>query len=117
MQGCIYLLKCGHLLLSTNFTTRYGEIDIISFYNNCFHFVEVKAWKNVSIDPIFSLNSKKRQRMKQVAREFLLNLHQKKVAPAFRLPDIFNRNPWDISMSFDLLIVRQQYVEYRPGLF
>ena len=44
-KACEYLQSCGYTLLSRNFRTRRGEIDIIAFDKETLVFVEVKYRK------------------------------------------------------------------------
>ncbi len=42
-----YLLNKGHQIISTNFHSKYGEIDIISKYQDCIYIYEVKLRKTL----------------------------------------------------------------------
>lgn len=42
-----YLIAKGHEILEQSYRCRTGEIDIISLYGNCIHFVEVKTRSGV----------------------------------------------------------------------
>ena len=45
-MACIYLLKKGYSILSRNYHSRFGEIDIIAKEKDCVVFVEVKTRTN-----------------------------------------------------------------------
>ena len=38
-----YLISKGHMILERGYRSKTGEIDIISYFNGCIHFVEVKT--------------------------------------------------------------------------
>lgn len=39
----MFLVKQGFLIIDRNYSTRFGEIDIIALKNNRYHFIEVKT--------------------------------------------------------------------------
>jgi len=55
-----------------NFTTKFGEIDIISLYNKILIFVEVKLrrCKNFGV-PQSSVHQRKREKIKKIAKFYL----------------------------------------------
>ena len=67
-----YLIKNNYLILTHNFFTRFGEIDIIAQKHNTIHMVEVKLQsKQMHIDSLFKLNLAKRKRMVLAAQLFI----------------------------------------------
>lgn len=38
-----FLRACGYVIIGTNLYSKYGEIDILTFKNNCYHIFEVKS--------------------------------------------------------------------------
>lgn len=42
-QAEMFLVKQGFSIIERNFSTRFGEIDIIALLNNCYYFFEVKT--------------------------------------------------------------------------
>ncbi|MBU0631836.1 YraN family protein [bacterium] len=42
-KACEYLLQNGYIIVERNFFSKFGEIDIIAFKDEVFHFVEVKS--------------------------------------------------------------------------
>lgn len=42
-KACEYLQKLGYVIVEQNFYAKMGEIDIIAFKDNVYHFVEVKS--------------------------------------------------------------------------
>lgn len=53
-----FLMKHGFSVISTNYRTHYGEIDIVTQKDNKLHFVEVKSIKVRDFDHISSLHVK-----------------------------------------------------------
>lgn len=45
-KACEYLQKHGYTIIDTQYTSRFGEIDIIATYKHFVVFVEVKLRKN-----------------------------------------------------------------------
>ncbi|MEN9551858.1 MAG: hypothetical protein RI935_235 [Candidatus Parcubacteria bacterium] len=48
-----FLVKLGFSVISKNFRTKHGEIDIIAKKDNIFHFIEVKSIKVISLDSVY----------------------------------------------------------------
>lgn len=74
-----YLIKKGYEIITTNFYTRSGEIDIITKNENEIIFIEVKTRTNYNYGrPSESINKNKKKHMKNTARRFLsLNNYSK----------------------------------------
>ena len=67
-----YLGNKGYKIITTNFYTKRGEIDIIAQKDNCIFFVEVKTRSNLKFGtPAMSVNSIKKKHIKSVAKTFL----------------------------------------------
>lgn len=55
-----YIREMGHEIISKNFYSPYGEIDIISFYKGKIRFVEVKYLSKINkIMPVEKINLSK----------------------------------------------------------
>jgi|GEM_PF-1329108 len=68
----------GHTILSTNFRSRRGEIDIISFLEGKVFFWEIKAWnQKIDYHPLEIFHETKKRKMRKEAERYL-NIH-----PAF----------------------------------
>jgi putative endonuclease len=52
-----YLKNKNFKIVKTNFYTKFGEIDIIAFKDNVFHFIEVKSGKN--FEPVYNITPQK----------------------------------------------------------
>jgi len=69
-----YLIKKGYKILTINFRSRFGEIDIIASKNNTLVFVEVKLKiGEESGQPEEMINLKKINQIKKIAEIFLQN--------------------------------------------
>ena len=67
-----FLKKKGYKIITTNFKTKFGEIDIIAKDKNTFVFVEVKRRETLKFGrPIEAINYKKEQTIKKVAEYYL----------------------------------------------
>jgi len=67
-----HLLGLGYRLVERNFLCKLGEIDIVATHGNELVFVEVRSRKSAkSLDPIFSVNRKKQQRIVRAAQVYL----------------------------------------------
>jgi putative endonuclease len=62
-QAVEFLKKNQFSICMRNFTTRFGELDIIAKKNERFHIKEVKYQTNPIIDSLFKINPRKRKRM------------------------------------------------------
>jgi len=57
-----------------NFTTKFGEIDLICLYNNSIIFVEVKVRRNKKFGvPQSSVDKSKQKKIKKIAKFYLYN--------------------------------------------
>lgn len=64
--------KQGYKIISRNFKTPLGEIDIIAKHNETIVFIEVKTRESVSFgQPFEAVNSSKQQKMANVAMVYL----------------------------------------------
>jgi putative endonuclease len=67
-----YLKNCGWTILTRNFRTKSGEVDIIGLDGDNVVFVEVKFWPVFSLGDLeYSINPKKRRKIIRVSREYL----------------------------------------------
>ena len=68
-----YLRKKGYRILSRNFRTRRGEVDIVCGTGNRTVFVEVKTWTTMGADQLGrAIDREKQRRIVAAARQFLL---------------------------------------------
>ena len=73
--ACAYLCKQGLEVLSRNFRTRFGEIDLIMNDGDCVVFVEVRSRRRGGwVSPIESVDVRKQRRLLASAEVFLHRL-------------------------------------------
>jgi putative endonuclease len=65
-----FLEKKGFKIIEFNYYCKGGEIDIIAFKNNAFHFIEVKSGKN--FEPIYNITPKKISNITKCIYRYLL---------------------------------------------
>ncbi len=76
-RACNYLISKGYTILTRNFRTRFGEIDIIAKDGTCIVFVEVKMRSNTLYGlPKEAITSKKIQKISFAASFYLKSIHQ-----------------------------------------
>ena len=84
-----FLQESGYLILSRNYRTRSGEIDIIAFFEQQIVFVEVKSWNRNSIaDLEYSIDRRKQRRLLQTAKHFMA-MHPEYQAERIRFDIVF----------------------------
>jgi len=64
-----FLKKKGFNIITKNFYCKGGEIDIIAFKDDVFHFIEVKSGKN--FEPIYNVTPKKIKNITKCIYKFL----------------------------------------------
>lgn len=68
-----YLIERGYTLVTRNFKAHPGEIDLVMTSGCDLVFIEVKAWKNLSVmDLEQSINWRKRRRIIATSQVFML---------------------------------------------
>lgn len=97
-----YLKKLGYKLLACNYTTKYGEIDIIAQYKTMLVFIEVKYRKNHSmVTAQQSVSKNKQTRIIKAAQHYLR----------------YHRQAYD-QMQFDVIAVADKNrIEHIPNAF
>lgn len=95
-----YLELEGYDLISTNYHTRYGEIDIVTIKDNVIYFIEVKTRSSNSFGmPEDSISSAKREKLLITASLFLEENPD--------LPDVW---------QFDLITIEGKYHSNNPKI-
>jgi len=78
-----YLQGIGFKIIEKNFSTRFGEIDLITVKNNCLVFVEVKLRVGEEFGtPEELINKRKISQVRRMAEMFLLK--NKKMANTYQ---------------------------------
>jgi putative endonuclease len=72
-----FLNKHKFNILKHNYYCKYGEIDIIAIKNYEYYFIEVKSVSTQFINPIYKLNSKKKERIYKSSLDFLSKIKYK----------------------------------------
>ena len=88
--AAVFLLEeKGMQILSKNFRSRSGEIDIIALEGETIVFVEVKTWSSYGMDALEqAIDAKKQRKIIETSKYFLL-LHRKYRYMAVRFDVIF----------------------------
>jgi len=107
--ACEYLQKMGHVILERNWTGGHLEIDIISFYENALHFVEVKSrTAPTTAEPEDNVTAVKQNRLCNAALKYVHDVEGRKI-------------PFDAEVVFDVITVvfdkGDTYITYYPQAF
>lgn len=97
-QSCEFLKNLGYEILTVNYHSRYGEIDIIAKENNCLVFAEIKTRKNN-----FYGN----------AAEYVTHSKQKKI---IQTAEKYIENNPDTELRFDVIEVYYRQIYGTPVL-
>ncbi len=95
-KAAIFLKKRGFKIIKRNFYCKGGEIDIIAYKDNTFHFIEVKSGEN--FEPIYNITYKKLNRIIKCAK-FYVQKH--KISSAF---------------CIDAIIIKKDIIEFIENL-
>jgi len=83
------LEMAGMNIITRNFRSKMGEIDIIALDGETLVFVEVKAWSALGIENLsYSLNPKKQNRIIETAKYFL-SVYRQYYGRAIRFDVVF----------------------------
>ena len=71
-----YLQSLGYTILCRNYTSEYGEIDIIAYDGRTYAFIEVKMRSDTEVQklygrPMRAVNSAKKQRILKTAKQYI----------------------------------------------
>ncbi len=92
-----YLEKQGMEVVKTNFTCRFGEVDIIAQEDSVMVFVEVRSrWNNPAYTPEESVTPEKTRRMYRVASYYLQKVVGKEISSRFDLVTVTLNNSREI---------------------
>ena len=64
-----YLKEHNYKIVTTNFYSKFGEIDIIAYKDNTFHFIEVKSGLN--FEPIYNITPSKLNKIIKTAKYYI----------------------------------------------
>lgn len=90
-----FLLRYGYCIISTNYRTKYGEIDVIAQKDNKLRFVEVKSVKVRSFDHLNTLHVKPednftRDKWRKLVTTVKIYLQNRGIAP---------ETPWQMDLA------------------
>ncbi len=98
--ACLWLWFHGYRILSRNYHSRFGEIDIIAKKCGVISFVEVKArGKNMLSTPASAVNVYKQQKIIKTANQYIMR----------------SQNP-DADYSFDVIEVTRGRFLYKINI-
>ncbi len=84
--ACEFLKLHSYKILTRNYRTRFGEIDIIAKSNNIFVFLEVKTKTDTDFGtPAEMINKKKQQKLKKLALAYLQEQELSPEEKSFRI--------------------------------
>ncbi|MCR6594423.1 YraN family protein [Campylobacter insulaenigrae] len=69
--ACIYLKNLGFEILERNFSSKFGEIDIIAIKNEILHFIEVKTTKG-NYEVSYRLDHKKYMKLVKTIKYYFM---------------------------------------------
>lgn len=83
-QALEYLQLQGFSILRQNFTSKYGEIDIVAQENGTLVFVEVKSYKENSLmDPLEAITPSKIKKLLKTARYYMMRFYSEEPPSRF----------------------------------
>ncbi len=72
-KALLYLKDKGYFIVTKNFKSKFGEIDIIASKDRCLYFIEVKTRTNIAKGmPYEAVNSTKIKHIEMAAKYYLL---------------------------------------------
>ncbi|RAX54184.1 hypothetical protein CCY99_04000 [Helicobacter sp. 16-1353] len=87
-----YLIDSGFSIITSNYYTKYGEIDIIALKNGVYHFIEVKSGDN--FEPLLNVTSKKLDKIIKSISLYLSN------------------NNLDVAYCIDVITIKKDKIEF-----
>lgn len=85
-----YLIKNGYKILTTNYSCRFGEIDIIAMDKECLVFIEVKTRTSGKYGhPENAVNYWKKKHLELTARNYIDYKHMGNYIARFDVVEVF----------------------------
>lgn len=101
-KAAAYLENLGYTILTRNFRSSCGEIDIIALEGDCVVFIEVKAWKHYAVDNLeLAVTSQKMRRIIETAKFFIS----------------VNREYNELSIRFDVIFIQSNGIQHLVEAF
>ena len=82
-----HLERLGYTIVTRNYRTRFGELDIVARDRDALVFVEVKTRRH-GASPLEFLSPRKRQQVRSMARSYLLATADRPYSPEVRFDAI-----------------------------
>ncbi len=87
-----YLKKQGYKIVTTNFKTLFGEIDIVARNKDTIVFIEVKARSNISMaEPKEYVDERKVAKIRKTA-EYFMNRYNPGLSPSMDVIEVYISN-------------------------
>lgn len=95
--ACMFLMKHGYTIIETNYTKKFGEIDIVAQKGKTWHFIEVKSVSRVTLLGVSSETGYQPEE----------NMHHKKIERFVRTVEYYRmaNNLDDVDFQIDLALV------------
>ncbi|MEO8637895.1 MAG: YraN family protein [Candidatus Taylorbacteria bacterium] len=97
--ACVFLMKHGYKIIERNYWRKWGEIDIVTEFDNELHFIEVKAVSRESLDDVTHVTSsyrpednvhyQKQKRLSRVFQTYLIDKHRENEEWTFDLVCVY----------------------------
>ncbi len=101
--ACRYLASKGFTVLERNYTTRFGEIDIVAAKGNTTYFIEVRSINSRLIShPAETITARKLQHLRRAVYSYIKTHRLQNYRTLFIGID-FSRNPPSITEIYDFL--------------
>ena len=65
-----YLINRGYIIVERNFYSKFGEIDIVAYADNVYHFIEVKGAND--FNPVYAITPSKLSKIIKTINFFML---------------------------------------------
>ncbi|GHV83400.1 UPF0102 protein [Spirochaetia bacterium] len=101
-RAVYHIEEAGLKVITRNFRSKAGEVDIVAIDGSTIVFIEVKAWSAFSIENLeYSISKKKQQRIIETAKFFLLK----------------HREYSEASVRFDVLFIGIDTIKHITAAF
>lgn len=92
---CLHYISKGYTILDTNFSCKFGEIDIVAQNDKCLVFVEVKTRKNDKFAMAMEfVTPAKQRRIKTAAAVYLSKKHLADEFVRFDVAEVYGPLPF-----------------------
>lgn len=111
--ACEFLEKNGYKIINRNFICTYGEIDIITFYENEIIFIEVKTrYQNNYGTPIEAIDKFKKKHLYNTAKYYLYETNLLEAAIRFDVIEVFINDGNNYNIIHTKNIINDEPIKY-----